>query len=215
VILVSLVVKSVKANQIAFVNVRFFKKVFALILLTALVLVSPAQELQLKKGTVLNFAISDLKTVYDYFVTITSIDSNHVAFDWKKVSGNSKKGSADISSACLDSATSLLFNIDAIKKFSLPNITLFLSRQQFQNLKKGKYMIGSDASMRGIPIETVNTGPDEVMVNNAPIAIQQVFGMGEINKGKIWVWDNDLFPLVIGYKGPTLTYTLMNVTTPE
>src|SRR4051812_24367212 len=122
--------------------------------------ISSAQELQLKKGTVLNFAISDLKTVYDYFVTITSIDSTHVSFDWKKVAGNTKKGSAEISLACLDSASSLLFNIDGMKKFSLPNTTLFLSRQQFQNLKKGKYNIGSDASMRGIPIETVNTGPD-------------------------------------------------------
>jgi hypothetical protein len=189
------------------------KGLIFLLLLTALI--SSAQQLELKKGTVLNFAISDLKTVYDYFVTITAIDSTHVSFDWKKVSGNSKKGSIEISSGSLDSATSLLFNIDAIKKMVLPNTTLFLSRRQFQMLKQGKYNIGSDASMRGIPIETINTGPDEVMVDNKPVAIQQVFGQGEVNKGKIWVWDNALFPLVIGYKGPTLTYTLMNVSSPK
>jgi hypothetical protein len=133
-------------------------------------LCSHAQSFELKKGTILNFAISDLKSVYDYFVTITSIDSNHVSFDWKNVAGNSKKGSAEITSASLDSATSLLFRIDGMKKLTLPNTTLLLSRQQFQKLKNGKCTIGSDASMRGIPIEAISSSSDELMVNNSPIA---------------------------------------------
>ncbi|MES2621086.1 MAG: hypothetical protein V4615_09550 [Bacteroidota bacterium] len=191
------------------------RKYLTFFLLTTAVSFCEAQQLELKKGTLLNFAVSDLKTVYDYYVTITAIDSNHVSFDWKKVSGNSKKGSAEITSASLDSATTLLFAIDGIKKLTLPGITLFLSRQQFQKLKKGKCNLGSDASMRGIPIETVSNGPDEIMVNNNPMVIQQVFGTGEANTGKIWVLDNEVFPLVIGYKGPTLTYTLMNVSNPE
>jgi hypothetical protein len=191
------------------------KKYLLLCLLSSATLISSAQQLELKKGTVLNFAISDLKTVYDYFVTITSIDSTHVTFDWKKVAGKTQKGSADISTASLDSGSSLLFNIDAIKKLTIPNTTLFLSRQQFQKLKKGKCEISSDASMRGIPIETVTNGNDEVMVNNNPVVVQQIFGQGEANSGKIWVLDNDKFPLILGYKGPTLTYTLMNVSTPD
>src|SRR5688572_15696068 len=168
------------------------RKFFTLIFLTGFHFFSHAQQLELKKGTVLNFAISDLKSVYDYFVTFTAVDSNRVAFDWRMVAGNSKKGSAEISSASLDSATSLLFNIQAIKKLTLPGTTLFLSRKQFQMLKKGKCNIGSDASMRGIPIETVSSGPDELMVNNNPVTIQQVFGTGEANSGKIWVLDNEI-----------------------
>lgn len=189
-------------------------KYLTLFLLLTAVSFSDAQPLELKKGTVLNFSISDLKTVYDYIVTFTAVDSNRIAFDWRMVSGNTKKGSAEISAGSLDSATSLLFNIQTIKKLTIPSTTLFLSRQQFQQLKKGKCNLGSDASMRGIPIETVSMGTDEIMVNNSPVMIQQVFGAGDVNKGKIWVLDNETFPLVLGYKGPTLTYTLMNVSNP-
>ncbi len=191
------------------------KKCSLFLLIMFAAFIPKAQQLELKNRTVLVFAVSDLKEVYDLFVTITKIDSHYVSFDWRMSAPFAKKGSAEITSASLDSATNLLFHIVGMKKFSIPNIAFFLSRQQFQKVKTGKYHLGSDATMRGIDIVKIFTGPDIVNINDVPVQLQQVYGEGDFATGKIWIWDNDMFPLVIGYRGPTLTYTLMNVITPE